>query len=127
MAKPKLTKLKLSKPQKLALEAIYLAKHNDLNGQQVYSDLVSNRQLWHSVMGHFLYSFLVPLRDMNINNYHIDTISILCTKNNIAQLKKIARKWNPTHIYTLDKHDTISSLCDDLTKSNQTVLEIWWD
>lgn len=75
----------MKKHQKLVLELISLAKHNDFNGAQVAKDLKENQHLWGSAYGFFSYGendirHLIPLRDMTLN-WHIDSVALTVKKN----------------------------------------------
>lgn len=116
----------LSKPQLLNLELISIAKHNDLNGKDIYSDLLNNSDLWIGVYGYFMDLKLVPLRDMHFPFWHIDTIEIHCKKENAEELKKLAEKWKPSEIYELDENEILNDT-GGLRNEDETIVGFWWD
>lgn len=122
----------MKRHQKLVLELISLAKHNDLIGSQVAKDLRDNPHLWVSAYGYFSYGdkdirHLIPLRDMTLN-WHIDSVALTCKKEHKKALKALIKTWNPSEIYVYkDKKDGFYEYDFLYFNGTDVLIEVWWD
>lgn len=121
----------MTKQQELSLELISLGQHNHLKGDKIAEDLRANRNLWISVYGYFSgfqsYYHLIPLRDM-LQSWHIDSIAIVCPKNEKPILLELIKQWNPSEIFINEDADDDFQSFNFFRKNNKSILiELWWD
>ena len=115
----------MTKQQKLNLDLIKLGGHNNLDGKQIATDLIKNQNLWISVIGGCPHMPLLPLRDMQ-GAWHIDTIQVLCLKENAKEIVKMSKAWKPTTVTTFTGRD-LWYVEGKLPADKIALLEIWFD
>ena len=115
----------MNKQQKINIELIRLARHNNLNGEVIANDLLKNEQLWYSVSSNNDCSRYLPLYDMH-KFWHVDTIQILCKKENANALKKLAKTWNPESITIYRDNDWHIAPPGGNSKEF-AYINVWWD
>ena len=120
--------------QELQFELIKRVKFNDCAGEQIVADLLANRPLWRGVVmdrpsvvvdrqrGYIHEEInLVKLRDIEVNQWNVDTLFILTSGVNDAALASLAYQWEASEVWYLENPEV------GLLHPSNKVLRVWWD
>jgi hypothetical protein len=115
----------VTKIQAIQLDLLRRSSFNQLNGRQVARDLLANRSLWCAALIDRLgSSALIKLRDLDENDWNVDTLYVLSSGANDRSLARIARRWHADAINWVSGA-AASSLLGDSRPAR--ILEVWWD
>lgn len=116
----------MSKVQDLNFELMELASFNSFDGKAVVADLKKHQELWHgAVMGRFVYSQLIALRDISGGDWNVDTLMILSSGKNDGELELLAKSWEADEVDWLSDEEADRLLGSSPSWSK--VLRVWWD
>ena len=118
----------INNTQKIYLEIIRQTQFNELDGEQVYNSLIENKDLWIAcVLGRFVYSPLILLRDIPEDIHNIDTLYVTTTKENLAKLILLANTWCADEIDEVPREEAKELMGHMGLSFSQTLLRVWWD
>ena len=110
--------------QDIQLDLIELASFNQFDGEQVKQDLIENRDLWKgAIIGRFENSELLPLRDIALNIWNVDTLMILPQEGKEQELLALAANWRPDELDLREGEDVMMLYGGGESK----VVRVWWD
>lgn len=92
---------------------------NSLNGERVAADLLAHRDLWLSAYPlRESGSEEVTLRDLVDDSHDVDTLYLLCTKDNVTALDELARDWSA---------DEFDANPVKYAQPDRVIVRLWWD
>lgn len=110
--------------QEIQLDLIELASFNCLDGRQVRQDLLANQDLWKgAIIGRFDNSLLLPLRDIALHFWNVDTLMILPQPGKEKELLALTADWGADEVELMEGRD-IAMMYGGL---EDKVLRVWWD
>ena len=113
----------ICKVQSMMFELMKLASFNSFDGEQVVRDLIDNRDLWQGVV--MDREGLIKLRDIQSNDWNVDTLYITTTGVNDVKLEELAEDWSADEVEYLTPDEASHELGQWPAPSK--VLRIWWD
>lgn len=119
--------------QELQFELMKRASFNGFSGEQVVKDLKKNKGLWKGAFMFMLPAYepinLIPLRDIEDNEWNVDTLFINTNKKNLTELLRIVSTWNADEVEV----EKGKKACDFLgswskeMEENTRIIKVWWD
>ena len=112
--------------QNLQFELIKRATFNEFDGKKVVESLKANKDLWRGViMGRFMYSYLIPLRDISDNYWNVDELFIEAMPGREKELFLLANTWSADTVSWIDREEI--SMLIGTSPYKGSVLYLWWD
>ncbi len=114
----------ISKIQELQLRLIESTNYNAMEGERVAADLRKHQDWWRAcLLTRDHPSDLICLRDLEDNHWNADTLYILSSGANDAQLEELANSWT-AEVHWLSAKEADSRMG---TRNGGRVLVLWWD